>query len=239
MSKTCHDCHKVLATPAARCRECADRTNSAKRLKRRQRRERNSQVGQVGRSNSNKINNDSRDQKYLATSATPTMPETIGIPVGLVTVIPPTPTPPASIPSKLRKIIQNRLCKSIRAQIRRHETTEQLIGCSIDNYKQFIEKQFIPGMTWTNVGQWHIDHIKSLCQFDLTDPLQRSAAFHYTNTRPIWANDNLKKGSGASGSNDVVASASNDNVVANTNIVDRNNDINNALEFLRQVYMDD
>ena len=88
-------------------------------------------------------------------------------------------------------------------------------------------------MTWTNVGQWHIDHIKSLCQFDLTDPLQRSAAFHYTNTRPIWANDNLKKGSGASGSN------AGDNITANTNIVDGNNDIDNALEFLRQVYIDD
>ena len=251
--KTCHDCYKVLATPAARCRECADRTNSAKRLKRRQRRERNSQASQASQANQsgclNSINvnkTDSRDQKYLATPDTPATsttpsPDALATDVTSATVtaaptrkltsvtaISPTPTPPASISSKLRKIIQNRLCKSIRAQIRRHETTEQLIGCSIDNYKQFIEKQFIQGMTWTNVGQWHIDHIKSLCQFDLTDPLQRSAAFHYTNTRPIWANDNLKKGSNDNG-----------NIAANINVVDRNNDIDNALELLRQVYIDD
>ena len=30
--------------------------------------------------------------------------------------------------------------------------------------------------------------------FDLTDPAQQKACFHYTNLQPLWAKDNLSKG---------------------------------------------
>lgn len=57
-----------------------------------------------------------------------------------------------------------------------------------------LERQFTPGMSWTNYGDWHIDHIKPLASFDLTDRVQLLVACHFTNLQPLWAEENLKKG---------------------------------------------
>lgn len=57
-----------------------------------------------------------------------------------------------------------------------------------------LESQFEPGMTWENRRKWHIDHIIPCAAFDLTDTEQQRACFHYTNLRPLWASENISKG---------------------------------------------
>gem|GEM_PF-4500409 len=34
-----------------------------------------------------------------------------------------------------------------------------ILGCSFDEFKSHIEKQFLEGMSWGNRDKWHIDHI--------------------------------------------------------------------------------
>lgn len=68
------------------------------------------------------------------------------------------------------------------------------LGCSITELKTYLESQFQPGMSWINYGDWHIDHIKPLINFDLTDKEQFRQACHYSNLQPLWAQDNLTKG---------------------------------------------
>ena len=74
--------------------------------------------------------------------------------------------------------------------------TIDFIGCSIDDLKSHLEKQFVDGMSWENYGLhgWHVDHIRPCCSFDLTDPEQQRECFHYSNLQPLWAKDNLAKG---------------------------------------------
>jgi hypothetical protein len=74
--------------------------------------------------------------------------------------------------------------------------TNALIGCTVEELMQHLERQFLPGMTWDNHGHhgWHIDHIRPCASFDLTDPEQQRQCFHYSNLQPLWAIDNIKKG---------------------------------------------
>jgi hypothetical protein len=76
------------------------------------------------------------------------------------------------------------------------EKTINLLGCSIDELKIHLEKQFKDGMSWSNYGfyGWHIDHIKPCVTFDLSNPEEQKICFHYTNLQPLWAKENLSKG---------------------------------------------
>jgi hypothetical protein len=71
-----------------------------------------------------------------------------------------------------------------------------LLGCSIEQFKQHLEQQFDVNMSWDNYSYevWHIDHIKPLSKFDLSNLEQLKEVCHYTNLRPLWTQLNLKKG---------------------------------------------
>lgn len=70
----------------------------------------------------------------------------------------------------------------------------QLLGCSVHDFRRYLEKKFTAGMSWKNYGLWHIDHIIPCCSFDLTKIEEQQKCFHYTNQQPLWATDNLRKG---------------------------------------------
>ena len=67
------------------------------------------------------------------------------------------------------------------------------LGCSIFEYKEYLKEHFKEGMSFDNYGEWHIDHIKPISLFDLTIKEEVYKAFHYTNTQPLWAIDNIRK----------------------------------------------
>jgi len=69
------------------------------------------------------------------------------------------------------------------------------IGCTIEELRIYLEKQFQPGMSWQNhsFNGWHIDHIRPIGMFDLRCPAQQYYACHYTNLRPLWAKENASK----------------------------------------------
>lgn len=72
------------------------------------------------------------------------------------------------------------------------------LGCSISEFRQYIESKFQPGMSWGNYGKgredWSLDHIVPLSRFDLTDREQFLRAAHYSNMQPLWHRENCSKG---------------------------------------------
>lgn len=95
---------------------------------------------------------------------------------------------------RLSKILKVELRSAIRREWKKGKTLE-LLGCSIDNFKQYLEKQFDENMTWDNYGTyWHIDHKMPISRFNLSDLEQQKICFHYTNMQPLEALENIKKG---------------------------------------------
>lgn len=100
------------------------------------------------------------------------------------------------------KDIQFRINLGLRSRFyqavkKNHKTGSAIknLGCSITELKSYLESKFLYGMSWDNYGLygWHIDHIKPLSAFDLSDRKQMLEACHYTNLQPLWAKDNLSK----------------------------------------------
>jgi len=94
---------------------------------------------------------------------------------------------------KLLTILRGRIKDVLRGHSK-SDSTINVLGCTIEELWQHLEKQFQPNMTKENHGEWHVDHIIPCTSFDLTDPKQQVKCFHYTNLQPLWALDNLKKG---------------------------------------------
>jgi hypothetical protein len=72
----------------------------------------------------------------------------------------------------------------------------KFLGCTVEEFKEHIEKQFTSGMSWDNWAYkgWQIDHILPLDIFDLTKEEELKEVCHYTNMQPLWWYENIKKG---------------------------------------------
>lgn len=73
--------------------------------------------------------------------------------------------------------------------------TYGILGCSKDEFVAHIERQFLPGMTWGNRALWHIDHIVAVST--ASSEAEVLSLNHFTNLRPLWGDDNLRKGARA------------------------------------------
>jgi len=71
--------------------------------------------------------------------------------------------------------------------------THEILGIDWSGFKEHIERQFVNGMSWGNRDRWHIDHIIPLDSAICEDDVIRLN--HYTNLQPLWAEDNIIKGS--------------------------------------------
>jgi bacterioferritin-associated ferredoxin len=105
--------------------------------------------------------------------------------------------------AKNRENINFRIAMSLRERLRsalkggtKNKKTLEYLGCSVERLKEHLEEKFADGMTWENYGRygWHIDHIKPISLFDLSQEEEIKKACHYTNLQPLWAEDNMKKG---------------------------------------------
>ena len=97
---------------------------------------------------------------------------------------------------KLLKNLRCRLYHALKNQkADKKYRTKQLTGCELSFLKGYLEAKFKEGMTWENYGEWHVDHITPCCSFDLMKEEEQKKCFHYSNLQPLWAHDNLTKGS--------------------------------------------
>ena len=96
---------------------------------------------------------------------------------------------------KLERNIRSRLYHFLkRHQMKKKTKTFKYIGCTPSELKIYLEKKFKPGMNWQNYGKWHIDHVKPLSMFDITNEKELYVACNFKNLQPMWALENVTKG---------------------------------------------
>ena len=92
------------------------------------------------------------------------------------------------------KKIRNTIYSAItsRYDSRKEKRTEEMLGCSVEFFRSFIEAKFTDGMEWGNHGVvWQLDHICPVSQAKNTEELMRLQYFE--NFQPLMCLDNLIK----------------------------------------------
>jgi hypothetical protein len=69
--------------------------------------------------------------------------------------------------------------------------SNEILGCSWEEFKNHIERQFLADMSWENRGRWQLDHIVPIST--ATTESEVLALSHHTNLRPLWSNMNRAK----------------------------------------------
>lgn len=94
---------------------------------------------------------------------------------------------------RLKKRLMSRIWSAMKRQRVNGAGAFALVGCTVEQLREHIAKQFTEGMTFENYGEWHVDHIRPCASFDLNDPEQLKTCFNWQNLQPLWAADNLRK----------------------------------------------
>ena len=98
---------------------------------------------------------------------------------------------------KLKSSIRRTIKNSIkRKNIQKKSKTIEILGCSIKEFKEYLESKFESWMNWENYGiyngelnyGWDVDHIIPLSSAKSEDELLK--LFHYTNLQPLCSKIN-------------------------------------------------
>ena len=95
---------------------------------------------------------------------------------------------------KFKKRVRDNVLKSFKRgknQYQKNAKTESILGCTILEFKVYIKSKFKKGMTFENIGKWHLDHIIPLSKAKTEQEIIKLN--HYTNFQPLWAEENLIK----------------------------------------------
>jgi hypothetical protein len=93
--------------------------------------------------------------------------------------------------------IHGRISANMRIALKKQKVSKEnptfmMLGYSLENLMTHLEKQFSKGMSWNNIGKWHIDHIIPMDSASTLEDVIRLN--HFSNLRPLWAKENLSKG---------------------------------------------
>lgn len=91
---------------------------------------------------------------------------------------------------KLKRLVRSRIHIALK---NKQKHTIEYLGCSIDNYVEWLLFED-NNYTLENRGKdWHIDHVIPLSKFNLNDENEQLVAFNWRNTMPLSPTENLQK----------------------------------------------
>lgn len=100
---------------------------------------------------------------------------------------------------KLACILRSKISTNVsRINSKKDQTSLEIVGLeSWNHFRLHIESQFEEQMNWENYGigknnsTWHIDHIIPISSAKTLEEVKKLN--HYSNLRPMWGSDNIRK----------------------------------------------
>lgn len=96
---------------------------------------------------------------------------------------------------KLKYVVARMIRNSLKCKgLSKNKRSKDILGCTIEFFKIYIEERFIDDMSWENYGtNWDIDHIMPLSTADTEEEVLKLN--HYTNLQPLdsYINRNVKR----------------------------------------------
>lgn len=85
----------------------------------------------------------------------------------------------------VRVLIRDSFKRALKGVYKKGKKTEQVLGCTMEEFVQYLQSQFIEGMSFENHGIiWEIDHIEKLSSSKTEEDIVKLN--HYTNLRPLF-----------------------------------------------------
>lgn len=108
---------------------------------------------------------------------------------------------------KVCRCIRTRISNAVkRRNAPKFYRKDDFLGCSPKKLVEHLESQFDSKMKWENHGDyWHIDHIRPMSSFDLSNRDEQLLCSHYTNLQPLKASENLSKSDKWDGQQEFIA----------------------------------
>ena len=91
--------------------------------------------------------------------------------------------------TKLARNTRARINTALKGKSKSFKTME-ILGIDVENYKKWLLFQMTPEMNFNNI---HIDHVKPISSFDISNDNELLEAFNWRNTQPLLKQDNLRK----------------------------------------------
>lgn len=97
----------------------------------------------------------------------------------------------------LTDVVRQRIRDNVRLKRRREADIFQTLGYTVEELREHLGRQFKKGMSWENIGKWHIDHIIPIAAYyyDSYDHPDFRACWHLQNLQPCWAWENMTRSS--------------------------------------------
>lgn len=100
-------------------------------------------------------------------------------------------TPKGKLENSMKAGVHRGITKGSKAS----RKTFSILGYSLNKLMRHLERKFLPGMSWENYGDWHVDHKVPLAvhNYNSPDDIDFKRAWALNNLQPLWAKDNMRK----------------------------------------------
>jgi hypothetical protein len=98
--------------------------------------------------------------------------------------------------NRLNSNMKSLIGLSLKPGVKAGRRWESLVGYTVMELKEHLEKQFQPGMSWEERNKWHLDHKKPVAAFNFQSPEDKEfkQCWALENLQPLWAKENESKG---------------------------------------------